>query len=287
MIYLTVVSLIWAFSFGLIGNTLSGVDPFLVATLRLSIATLLFFPFLKTATIGKNESVRLALYGAVQFGLMYTCYMKAFQYLPSHLVALFSILTPVYVVLIHNVCRGLFSGRLLLVAFLSVLGAACIKVKGVPSGDIWIGFGLMQGAGLAFAYGQVAYRNWKKSRPQIKDRECFSLLTLGGTLCAGSFSLIWTDWNGTEISPTQWQSIIYLGCIASGIGFFLWNKGASRSKPGTLAAFNNAVVPLAVLCSLLVFGEIENADKETLIRLASGSVLILFAMIIGQKKHGG
>jgi hypothetical protein len=46
------------------------------------------------------------------------------------------------------------------------------------------------------------------------------------------------------------------------------------------------VVPLAVLCSLLVFDEIENADKETLIRLASGSVLILFAVIIGQKKHG-
>ena len=41
-------------------------------------------------------------YGAIQFGLMYSCYMKAFQDSPSHLVALFSILTPVYVVLIHD-----------------------------------------------------------------------------------------------------------------------------------------------------------------------------------------
>jgi hypothetical protein len=69
--------------------------------------------------------------------------------------------------------------------------------------------------------------------------------------------------------------------------FFYGTKGHPAPKPGTLAAFNNAVVPLAVLCSLLVFGEIENADKETLIRLASGSVLILFAVIFGQKKHGG
>ena len=29
---------------------------------------------------------------------------------------------------------------------LSVLGAATIKVKSVPSGDIWIGFGLTAGS---------------------------------------------------------------------------------------------------------------------------------------------
>ena len=100
---------------------------------------------------------------------MYACYMKAYQYIPkkSHVVAIFSILTPVYVVLIHNLMKRTFLNRYIWVALLSVLGAASIKVKSVPDGDIWIGFGLMQVAGIAFAFGQVAYRNWKKANANV------------------------------------------------------------------------------------------------------------------------
>lgn len=290
MLYLAIVSLIWAFSFGLIGSALAGVDSYFVATLRLGCATLLFLPWLRPKRIGKKDSFRLVAYGAVQFGLMYVCYIKAFSYLPSHLVALFTVLTPVYVVLIHDARQRRFTPRYLLAALLSVLGAAIIKAKGTPSGDIWIGFGLMQLAGLAFAYGQVAYRDWKRQHQQIKDHHCFALLTIGGTVCAALFSLIFTNWEALEINASQWQALLYLGCIASGLGFFLWNKGAARSNPGTLAAFNNAVVPLAVLCSLFVFGEITNSSTDTLIRLAIGAALIASAVIIGQKKatrHSG
>ena len=42
MLYLAVVTFIWAISFGLIGSSLKGVDPFLVATLRLACATFYF-----------------------------------------------------------------------------------------------------------------------------------------------------------------------------------------------------------------------------------------------------
>ncbi len=284
MLYLAIVSLIWAFSFGLIGSALAGVDSYFVATLRLGCATLLFLPFLRPKSIGKRDCFRLIFYGAIQFGLMYVCYIKAFSYLPSHLVALFTVLTPVYVVLIYDARQRRFTPRYLFAALLSVLGAAIIKAKGTPSGDIWIGFGLMQLAGLAFAYGQVAYRDWKRQHKSINDRDGFALLTIGGTLCALAFSLVFTDWAALEVSASQWQALLYLGCIASGLGFFLWNKGAARSNPGTLAAFNNAVVPLAVLSSLFVFGEIENSNTETLVRLALGAALIGAAVMIGQRK---
>ena len=102
MIYLALVSLIWAFSFGLIGNALSGVDAFLVSTLRLGCASLIFLPFLKPRKIGRSDTQVLFFCGFVQFGLMYACYMHAFHFLPSHLVAIFSILTPLYVVLVHD-----------------------------------------------------------------------------------------------------------------------------------------------------------------------------------------
>jgi drug/metabolite transporter (DMT)-like permease len=283
MIYLAVVSAIWAFSFGLIGNALSGVDSFFVATVRLGCATLLFLPFLRAKEIVRIDRLRLVLIGAIQFGVMYACYMRAFQYLPSHLVAIFSILTPVYVVILHDLRQRTFSSRYLLAALLSVLGAAAIKAKTIPTGDFWIGFGLMQVAGIAFAYGQVAYRDWKRNNPQTNDRSVFALLAMGGTACAGIAGALLSDWSTLEVKPDQWKAILYLGFVASGLGFFLWNKGASKSNPGTLAAFNNAVVPLAVLCSLFVFGESQSMDLENGIRLALGSALILGALVVSQR----
>jgi drug/metabolite transporter (DMT)-like permease len=283
MIYLAVVSAIWAFSFGLIGSALSGVDSFFTATVRLGCATLLFLPFLRAKEIVQVDRLRLVLIGAVQFGVMYACYMRAFQYLPSHLVAIFSILTPVYVVILHDLRQRTFSARYLVAALLSVLGAGAIKAKTIPTGDFWIGFGLMQVAGIAFAYGQVAYRDWKRNNPQTNDRSVFALLAMGGTACAGIAGALLSDWSTLEVKPDQWKAILYLGFVASGIGFFLWNKGASKSNPGTLAAFNNAVVPLAVLCSLFVFGESQSIDLENGIRLALGSALILGALVISQR----
>ena len=284
MHYLAIVSLIWAFSFGLIGSALTGVDSFLVATLRLGCATLVFLPFLRLQSIDRRNGLRLFLYGAIQFGLMYVCYMKAYQYLPSHLVALFSILTPVYVVLIHDLRSRQFSTRYLLAALLSVAGAAAIKIQGVPTGSIWIGFALMQVAGLSFAFGQVAYRDWKREHPAVHDHAVFALLALGGTCCAGLCSLFFANPEALAINPSQWQAILYLGCIASGLGFFLWNKGASRSNPGTLAAFNNALIPLAMLFSLFIFGEIEAVSAQALLRLALGGPLIAGAVIVATRK---
>jgi drug/metabolite transporter (DMT)-like permease len=283
MIYLALVSVIWAFSFGVIGSALSGVDSFLVATLRLGVASILFLPFLRLREIGSIDRFRLIIYGAIQFGLMYACYMRAYQFIPSHLVAIFSILTPVYVVLIHDLRRRTFSKDYLWIAILSVLGAASIKAKTIPSGDIWMGFGLMQAAGITFAVGQLAYRDWKRANPQIPDRSVFALLSLGGVFSVGCFSLVLTDFQAVELSTEHWQAILYLGCVASGLGFFLWNKGASVSNPGTLAAFNNAVVPLAVLFSLFIFGEADNLDTESLIRLIVGTLLIGTAVLLGQR----
>lgn len=283
MIYLALVSLLWAFSFGLIGSALSGVDSFFVATVRLGCATLLFLPFLRAKEIVRGDRLRLVVIGAIQFGLMYACYMRAFQYIPSHLVAIFSILTPVYVVIIHNLRKRTFSSRYLMAALLSVFGAACIKAKTIPSGDFWIGFGLMQAAGIAFAYGQVAYRDWKQKNRKMDDRAIFALLAMGGTLCAGLACVMFSDLKNLSVQPEQWKAIIYLGFVASGIGFFLWNKGAGKSNPGTLAAFNNAVVPLAVLCSFFIFGESTSMNFENTFRLAIGSIFIGSAVFISQK----
>ena len=283
MLYLAVVTFIWAISFGLIGSSLKGVDPFLVATLRLACATLLFLPFIRSKKVGARNCVTLMIFGAIQFGLMYTFYMKSYEYIPSHLVAIFSILTPLYVVLIHDLQTHKFSKHYFIAALLSVIGAAIIRVKGVPLEDIWIGFGLMQLAGIAFAFGQVSYLKWKLQNPTVRDFEVFGLLALGGALSAFAFSFLLTNWQTVEITTNQWACILYLGIVASGIGFYLWNKGAALCNAGTLAAFNNALIPVAVLSSLFIFGEIKEASLQNVLRLGIGTLFVTSAIVYGMR----
>ena len=180
MPYLAFVSLVWAFSFGLIGNALSGVDSYFVASIRLGLAAIIFLPFLRIGKIPAGQPLKLLGCGALQFGLMYVCYIKAFNYLPSHLVALFSITTPIYVVLIHDVLQRKWHTHYLIAAALSVIGALIIKAKIGRSENLWVGFALMQVAGLSFAFGQVYYREWKARHLQLENREVFGLLYFGG-----------------------------------------------------------------------------------------------------------
>jgi drug/metabolite transporter (DMT)-like permease len=283
MAYLALVSLIWAFSFGLIGNALGDFEPSRVAAARLLLALIAFMPFFRPSAVPRGSHRRLLLCGAVQFGLMYLCYIQAFRFIPSHLVALFSILTPVYVVLLHDLRRRQFYRRYLLAALLSVLGAAVIYGPGALTGSVWIGFGLMQLAGIAFAYGQIDFRDWQLENPGTKDREVFALLYAGACCVALPATLLLA---GSAPFTPSWQelrALLYLGLVASGLGFFLWNRGAANSRPGTLAAFNNAVVPLGVAASLFVFGEIEAIDGESLIRLLLGSVGIIGAVLVAEK----
>ena len=58
-----------------------------------------------------------------------------------------------------------------------------------------------------------------------------------------------------RLDGAQWLTLAYLGLVASGLGFYLWNAGARRTGTGTLAVLNNAKVPLGVAASLLLFGE--------------------------------
>lgn len=287
MHYLFLTTIMWAFSFGLIGNALQGLDPVMVGGARLTIALLVFLPLLRPRQISLGERCHLAAIGAVQFGLMYLCYLSAFRFIPSHLVALFSVLTPIYVVLIHDIRQRQLHARYLFAALLSVAGASVIKLKGGETGNLWIGFALMQVSGIAFAFGQVAYRDWRLERKTVRDREVFGFLYAGGatTTLLASFLIVPDPGNFLEASGGQFGVILYLGAIASGLGFFFWNKGAPLCSAGALAAFNNALVPIAMFVSLFVFGEIRGASAIDLGRLLLGATLIACAVFIGKRRE--
>ncbi len=271
MIYLTAVSLIWAFSFGLIKTRLAGVDPALVAWVRLVIPLPLFLPFFRPKGLPWRLMARLILTGAVQYGLMYIAYLWSFRYLDAYQVALYTILTPIYVALLDNLLRRRFEKTDFWAAVLAVVGAAVITYQRPALGGILTGFFLVQLSNLCFAAGQIDYRNLRPRFRSLKDREVYFLLFLGGAAVAAPAVTLAGSWGElSRLSLSQAGTLLYLGAVASGLGFLWWNQGAVLTSAGTLAVFNNLKIPLAVAVSLAVFG--EAADP---VRLVLGGGVIL------------
>lgn len=253
---LILVSLIWAFSFGLIKRHLVGVDSAFVATARLGLALLVFLPFLRWRGLTTRTSLTLVALGAVQFGLMYLAYIESFRYLRAYEAALFTITTPIFVTLLADALDRTLRPRALLAALLAVLGTAFVTVKSQDLNLTLRGLALVQLSNAAFAIGQIGYKRLRARHGALRDREVFALAYAGAFLvCAVALAI--RDASVT-LGPAQLWTLLYLGVLASGVGFFLWNKGATQVGAGTLAVMNNAKVPLAVAVALLFFGETAN-----------------------------
>ncbi len=278
---LLLVSLVWAFSFGLIKGRLGGLDSSFISAVRLGLALLVFLPFFRPRGLTLRLALTLAAIGAVQFGLMYLAYNESYRHLPAYEVALFTLTTPIFVTLLADAFERTWRIRALLAALLAVAGAAVVVVKTAAFTSDSIGFGLVQLANLAFALGQVVYRHVRQRHPTINDRQVFALLYAGAFAVTLPLALAQTNFTALTLSHGQIWTLLYLGVLASGLCFFLWNFGATRVSAATLAAFNNAKVPLGVACSLLFFGESANLP-----RLLIGGALLLSAIVLAEKKAG-
>jgi len=278
MIYLLIVSVIWAFSFGLIKGKLAGLDSHFVAFARLAISFIFFAPFLKTKGLDIKNLRTAIVIGAIQFGLMYIFYIHAYNYLQAWQIALFTVFTPIYVSLINDLIHKKFNGLFLLAAVLAIIGAAIIVFRDIASYELQFGFLLIQVSNICFALGQILYKKLKTDNPEIKNTILFSWLYLGAFVLSGINSLVMTNWFVLELNSIQIYTLLYLGVLASAIGFFLWNFGATKVNAGTLAVFNNLKVPLGVIFAITFFG--ESADIEKII---VGGIIILLAIFITER----
>lgn len=278
MIYLLLVSVIWAFSFGLIKGNLTGLDSNFVAFARLFISFLIFLPFTKINKIEKKISLSLIINGGIQFGLMYITYIYSYQFLKAYEIAVFTILTPLYVTLINDSFQKKFNKLFFITSVLSIIGAAVIVYQNFERTNFIFGFLILQISNVCFAFGQIFYKKIMDKTGNINDKNVFGLLYFGAVIITFIFSLFTTDYSSLELNNIQIFSLLYLGIIASGIGFFLWNLGARKTDAGALAIFNNLKIPLGVAASVFVFGEEGNIMK-----LLIGFVIITAALVINEK----
>jgi drug/metabolite transporter (DMT)-like permease len=275
------VSFLWAFSPGLTKGLLVGIDSGFTAAARVGLAFLVFLPFLRLRGVTVRTGFALAGIGAVQFGLMYLAYNESLRHLQSYEVALFTLTTPIFVTLLADAFDRTLRGRALLAALIAVAGAAVVTIKGnISIQSTLTGIALVQLSNAAFATGQVLYRRVRARAPGLSDYQIFALLYAGAFAVTLPVALAQTSFATFGLNPTQKLTLLYLGVLASGLGFFLWNLGALRVSSGTLAVMNNAKIPLMVACSLLVFGETANLPRL----LLGGGLMALAVWLAGERK---
>ena len=281
MYYLIFVTIVWSFSFSFIAVYLSGqVDTWFAVVMRVLLAFITFIPFLRFKNVSVKQMLLLMGVGACQLGIMYFFYYNSFQYISVPEVLLFTISTPIYVTIIYDLLQGhRLRLNYLLTAIIAVIGAAIIRYDHI-SRDFIIGFLLIQGANIVFALGQVGYKRIMELYP-LPQHQAFAWVYLGAIVVA---TIGWLLFGNTDKLPTtqlQWGIIIWLGVIASGLCYFLWNLGATKVDSGTLAIMNNLVIPTGILVNVIIWH--QSIDWG---RFSVGSAVIVFALILHHKFKG-
>ena len=278
MYYLIFVTIVWSFSFSFIAVYLSGqVDTWFAVVMRVLLAFITFIPFLRFKNVSVKQMLLLMGVGACQLGIMYFFYYNSFQYISVPEVLLFTISTPIYVTIIYDLLQGhRLRLNYLLTAIIAVIGAAIIRYDHI-SRDFIIGFLLIQGANIVFALGQVGYKRIMELYP-LPQHQAFAWVYFGAIVVATIGWLLFGNADKLPTTQLQWGIIIWLGVVASGLCYFLWNLGATKVDSGTLAIMNNLVIPAGILVNVVIWHQSIDWGRFTV-----GSAVIVFALILHYK----
>ncbi|CAB0149786.1 hypothetical protein PSI9734_00366 [Pseudidiomarina piscicola] len=270
------VTALWAASFSLIGEFLAGqVDGYIAVFIRMLLALVLFLPLWRPKRLALKKQLILAAIGAIQIGIMYLLLYHAFLYLSVAEVLLFTIFTPLYVTLIDDVLfqRRHLPRRWWAAAALAVLGALVIRFNPLSS-DFITGFLLIQGANLCFAAGQVFY----KRLPLGSERNqlhVFALFFMGATVTTAIALFSFANFSMQPATSLQWGVLLWLGLVASGVGYLAWNLASKRVNTAQLATMNNMLIPAGLLVNFAFWG-----SQVDWLRLAIGAAILGSAVFL-------
>ena len=276
MPYLLVVTVLWAFSFSLIGQYLAGrVDSDFAVLARVAIAAAVFVPLTVWRGLPRRLVAGFWAAGALQFGITYLCLYRSFTVLTVPEVLLFTVLTPIYVTLIDDALEGRFNRRALLAAAVAVGGGALIRLHRLE-GSYLLGFVLLQVANATFAAGQILCRHLLARHPtEVPLHRFFGHFFLGALALALPSFLLFGDPGKLPQTAVQWGVLAWMGFFATALGMYGWVLGSTRVDAGTLAVMNELHVPAGLVVNLLIWN--READLP---RLAAGGAVIMASLLI-------
>jgi len=209
------VSMIWGLSFVAASVVLTALSPVVLATLRFTIASVLFLPaILRELNRGAKPTVSDVKYAGagvsallvVGFIPILTGFASSFmlgEYMSNWKVA------------------GSASG---------FLGVALITVPKLTDVQVNTGFlfGVLCLIGNAVCWSLYSTMSRRLMQRTGKPLMVTAYVTLSGTLALLPLSLT-SDWSAVRLlTQTQWLSVLYLAIVCSGGGYLLWNYALSR-----------------------------------------------------------
>lgn len=263
MALLWLITLLWAFSFSLIGEYLAGqVDAYVAVASRMALALLIFLPFWRR--LNWRLAATLMLIGAIEIGIMYLFLYQSYQYLKVPELLLFTIFTPLYISLFSDIFARRLPKQFWAPALLAVAGAAVIRWTDL-SDDYWRGFLLIQAANACFAFGQVWYRHLNQhinQRLNIPHKTRFSWFFLGALCITLLATALLGDTSKLPTTQVQFSVLLWLGIVASGLGYLAWSYGSTKVSAQQLAVMNNMLIPAGILVNVFIWQ--GQADWERL-----------------------
>jgi len=221
--YLLLVSFVWAFSFPLIKGYLTGLDPNFVSFARMLLSLLVFLPFLRFRGIRSLWDSSWLLRAPFSSPHVH-CLHHLLQFLPAHTIVLLTTTTPLFVTLFNDFYSASSMSSSLWPPpwlFWEERSLSTLTNLSAPAswGLSWCRFQtspLPLPAILQTAFGKTL-RVERSLRVRIplsrRGHPDSPLLHVHDPVLA------------IQITAPQGLVLIYLGVIASGICFFLWNKG--------------------------------------------------------------
>jgi len=250
---LIITTILWAFSFSFYGEYLAGhVDSYFAVLVRVGLAALVFLPFLRTRGQTLKTVGLYMLVGAMQLGIMYLFSFRAYLYLTVSELLLFTVLTPLYITLIYDLMsRRRLRWSYACSALLAVIGAGIIRYDQVTN-HFWTGLTLVQLSNISFAIGMVGYKRLMETRP-MPQHNAFAWFYMGAAIVAVAAWFMLGNPQKLPTTTVQWSVLVWLGVVASGLGYFMWNYGATQVDAGTLGIMNNVHVPAGLLVNLAIW----------------------------------
>lgn len=278
-----VVAIIWGLSVVAARLALSMLTPILLATIRFSIASLIFVPIivrklLRGCPITFRDLGELALLGFLSISIYFWLQYTGVNYAGASVSALLVVgFIPILTGLASTVVlKEQFRVHKAIGTGLGLIGVALITVPDLLIGEVdwlfYLGVVCLLLNSVCWAlYSTLSRRLLNRiNNPSLVT----AFVTIMGTLALVPMSLA-SDWSLIgALQYGQWLSVLFLSIACSGFGYFLWIYALSRVEAVKAAVWLYLEPVAAFVGEAIIFGIMPRTST-----LIGGAAIIFGALI--------
>lgn len=266
--------LLWGTTYAVSQRWLADVHPMWQAAGRVMLCGLVMLPLLRFSTWRTRwrDILLLALFNIAIFTLLL---FVSIVRLPGGVSATLVSTVPLVVLLLLWV-QGQAPGFTRLLASLAgVVGVGMLVLKGEAHLD-WIGVAAALGACFSMAIGALLVPKLSKGIPPL-ELAAYQIVVAGILLTGAA---LMTGAKFPTLGTEQWLSLIWIGPIGVGIGYFCWFKGLTVLPVDKLAFLGLINPVIAVALGVVVMDETFTGVQ------VAGMVVVLTSLLVAQLPSG-